>query len=71
MLVAPSDNRHWSSSQRDLHDVLGKVARRVRHLLMRGRDREAGRVVVRAEMCPGHASAAGSDEIRERDATIG
>ena len=51
--------------------MLCEVARGVRHLLMRGGDRKTGRVVVRAEVCAGHASAAGGDKMGEGDPAIG
>src|SRR5689334_17702523 len=43
-------------AKRDLHHAPGKIARRMKHVLVCGRDRAAGSVIVRPKMSPRAAS---------------
>ena len=62
---------HRRARQRDLHHVLGEIARRMCHVLMRGRDRQSGRVIVSAEVGSGDTSTAGGNKIGKRDPALG
>ena len=62
--------RDARSSKADLHDVLGKVAGRVAHLLMGGGDVAGGGVVIGSKVRADAAPPGGGDETGKRRAAI-
>ena len=61
---------HAGAGERDLHHVLGEVARRVPHLLVRGRDVAVRGVVVRAEVRGDQAAGGGAVQPRQDRAAL-